>query len=314
MAIYSKLDSRAKSDTDDSVRKYLKEIGRYPLLTAEEEIALGRQVRAWLNAKKPSSEVIAAGRRAKDRMVCCNLRLVVNIAKKHQHRGVEFQALIQEGSIGLARAVEKFDPAKGYKFSTYGYWWIRQAMIRAIANDSRVIRLPVHACDALSRHSIETRKFYIEHNRHPTHKEIALILKQCPNPKAQAEWEKRLKHYLLMASPVMSIDMALPGGKDSKRDATLGDYLESPEPDPVAEVYAVEKRALALQALSGLSENQRRVIELRYGITGEKPMTLREIGQELGVSHEKIRQVQVQAMRKLRSDTRLARWLGQVLA
>ena len=265
---------------DDSVKMYLREIGKIPLLTQEEEQALA--VKAAKGNKK-----------AKDKMVEANMRLVVSIAKRYSGRGLDFLDLIQEGNTGLLRAVEKFDPDKGFKFSTYATWWIRQAITRAIADQARTIRIPVHMVETINKVLRASRKLTTELNREPTAEEIA---KEMNMDVEKVDYVMRIKQ------DIASLDQSV--GKDGDdEDSVLGDFVEdedrvSPE-DSAANQMLKEQLA---DIISTLSEREQKIIKLRFGIGGGRPHTLEEVGAEFSVTRERIRQIEAKALSKLRKN------------
>lgn len=297
------------TDRVDSVRCYLREIGRTPRINHDQEKELSFDVveltRLEGCKKISESEWAAAGgitidelrqrvrvgRRSKDRMIQANLRLVVAIAKKYQRHGLDLDDLIQEGNLGLVRAVEKFDPKKGYAFSTYAYWWIRQAITRAIASSSRTIRLPVHMVEKLTK----VKKLYAEWNkkfqRSPTEAELAERMDLTLTA------VRHLLHWSRAANPY-SLSMKV--GVD---ESVLGDFLwdesaESPDEAIACEMMVDELRC-AVDSLT--NENQRRVVILRYGLADEPPMSLDEVGKRLSLTRERIRQIEVRAKEQLRN-------------
>ena len=265
---------------DDSVRMYLREIGKIPLLTQEEE-----QVLAQKAAK--------GNKKAKDKMVEANMRLVVSIAKRYSGRGLDLLDLIQEGNTGLLRAVEKFDPDKGFKFSTYATWWIRQAITRAIADQARTIRIPVHMVETINKVLRASRKLTAELNREPTIEEIA---KEMDMDVEKVDYVMRIKQ------DIASLDASV--GKDGDdEDSVLGDFVEdedriSPE-DSAANQMLKEQLA---EIISTLSEREQKIIKLRFGIGGGRPHTLEEVGAEFSVTRERIRQIEAKALSKLRKN------------
>ncbi len=265
---------------DDSVKMYLREIGKIPLLTQEEEQALA--VKAAKGNKK-----------AKDKMVEANMRLVVSIAKRYSGRGLDFLDLIQEGNTGLLRAVEKFDPEKGFKFSTYATWWIRQAITRAIADQARTIRIPVHMVETINKVLRASRKLTAELNREPTIEEIA---KEMDMDVEKVDYVMRIKQ------DIASLDQSV--GKDGDdEDSVLGDFVEdedriSPE-DSAANQMLKEQLA---DIISTLSEREQKIIKLRFGIGGGRPHTLEEVGAEFSVTRGRIRQIEAKALSKLRKN------------
>jgi len=258
----------------DSLRLYLREIGKVPLLTADQEISLAKRIERGDLA-------------AKQHMIEANLRLVVSIAKGYLGRGLSFLDLIQEGSLGLIRAVEKFDYRKGFKFSTYATWWIRQAVTRAIADKARTIRIPVHMVEKLNKVVHIERQLVQRLGREPTPEEIAWELEIDP---------EEVREILRMSQ--MPISLEKPVGDEE--DSSLGDFV----PDDQAE-SPFDRTSLSLRredvelALSALPERERRVIELRYGLDGRQPFTLEEVGRAFGVTRERIRQIENNTLRKL---------------
>ncbi len=310
--------------TEDSIRLYLQEIGRIRLLRAEEEIELARKIADLLKLERiyddlsdtlgqdPNYEewaqaviqeegedfTLAAfrhrvhiGRRAKDKMVQSNLRLVVSIAKKYMNRGLSFQDLIQEGSLGLIRAAEKFDHEKGYKFSTYATWWIRQAITRAIADQSRTIRLPVHLYETISRIKKTTKLLSQELGRKPTEEEIATRMEMTIE-----------KLRFIAKSAQLPISLETPIGKEE--DSRLGDFIESDGETPEDQVSKSLLREDLESVLGTLSPRERDVLRLRYGLDDGRMKTLEEIGQIFNVTRERIRQIEAKALRKLRHPNR----------
>ena len=263
----------------DSTGAYLKEIGRYPLLSHEEEIQLARQAKA-------------GNLRAKQRMIECNLRLVVSIAKKHQNRGLPLLDLIQEGSIGLSRAVDKFEPKQGYRFSTYAYWWIRQGITRSIHNKARVIRLPVWHWQTGNKIKQIQRQLSQEFGREPTLAEIAEAM--------EIDLDK-LKQNMHHLQDVLSLDIRV--GKE--QDTTLGELIEAEHPTSTY-LDLLNQSEEVSSYLSLLDERQRFIIIQRYGLEDGEPKTMDEIGQQLGVSRERIRQIINKVMRKLERTARTA--------
>lgn len=263
---------------DDSVRLYLREIGKIPLLSQEEEQKL---------AKKAAK----GDKKAKDKMVEANMRLVVSIAKRYSGRGLDFLDLIQEGNTGLLRAVEKFDPSKGFKFSTYATWWIRQAITRAIADQARTIRIPVHMVETINKVMRSTRKLTQELNREPTVEEIAKEMNM--------EVEK-VEYVMKIKQDIASLDQSV-GREGDDEDSVLGDFVEdeervSPEDSAANQIL---KEQLA-EIISTLSEREQKIIKLRFGIGGGRPHTLEEVGAEFSVTRERIRQIEAKALSKLR--------------
>ncbi|MBE9062751.1 RNA polymerase sigma factor RpoD [cf. Phormidesmis sp. LEGE 11477] len=310
--------TKKKHYTEDSIRLYLQEIGRIRLLRAEEEIELARKIADLLELERIRDEIddqlddeptdadwanavdmplpafrrrLHQGRRAKDKMVQSNLRLVVSIAKKYMNRGLSFQDLIQEGSLGLIRAAEKFDHEKGYKFSTYATWWIRQAITRAIADQSRTIRLPVHLYETISRIKKTTKLLSQELGRKPTEEEIATRMEMTIE-----------KLRFIAKSAQLPISLETPIGKEE--DSRLGDFIESDGETPEDEVSKSLLREDLESVLSTLSPRERDVLRLRYGLDDGRMKTLEEIGQIFNVTRERIRQIEAKALRKLRHPNR----------
>ncbi|CAK6697643.1 RNA polymerase sigma factor RpoD [Synechococcus sp. CBW1107] len=304
--------------TEDSIRVYLQEIGRIRLLRPDEEIELARKIADLLlleeiaaqfeqdNGHYPDNKEWAVlvdmppvkfrrrlmlGRRAKEKMVQSNLRLVVSIAKKYMNRGLSFQDLIQEGSLGLIRAAEKFDHEKGYKFSTYATWWIRQAITRAIADQSRTIRLPVHLYETISRIKKTTKVLSQEFGRKPTEEEIAESMEMTIE-----------KLRFIAKSAQLPISLETPIGKEE--DSRLGDFIEADIENPEQDVAKNLLREDLEGVLATLSPRERDVLRLRYGLDDGRMKTLEEIGQIFDVTRERIRQIEAKALRKLRHPNR----------
>ncbi len=288
----------------DPISWYLTTIGRVPLLTPAEEIELGNQVQAMmqlLESGQPEDptdrekQILRIGRRSKERMMKANLRLVVSVAKKYQGKGLELLDLIQEGSLGLERAVEKFDPTRGYKFSTYAFWWIRQSMTRAIACQSRTIRLPVHLSERLT--AIRRVSLELAHKlgAMPSRSEIA---------EAMAIPIQELDGLLRQALTTSSLDAPV-NGEEGR--SFLGDLIADPShEEPLDQVERGIHHEQLGRWLSHLTEQERQVLELRFGLEGKERHTLAEIGRQLEVSRERVRQVELKALRKLRSITHRA--------
>ena len=263
---------------DDSVRLYLREIGKIPLLTQEEEQEL-------------ALKVVEGDKKAKDKMVEANMRLVVSIAKRYSGRGLDLLDLIQEGNTGLLRAVEKFDPEKGFKFSTYATWWIRQAITRAIADQARTIRIPVHMVETINKVLRTTRKLTQELNREPTNEEIAKELDMEP---------EKIEYVMRIKQDIASLDASV-GRDGDDEDSVLGDFVEDEErasPEDSAATQILKEQLAAI--ISTLSEREQKIIRMRFGIGGERPHTLEEVGAEFSVTRERIRQIEAKALSKLR--------------
>ncbi len=265
--------------TTDSLQLFLNEIGRYPLLTADEEVELAKRVERGDLA-------------AKEKMINSNLRLVVSIAKRYQGHGLSLLDLIQEGVLGLIRAVEKFDWRRGFKFSTYATWWIRQAVQRGVQNRSRVIRVPVHVAELERKASRTERELTATLERVPTEEEVAEAAKIPLGKLRQAREAVRT---------LASLDR--PVGEDES--ATLGDLMAADDGDPAREVLVSLGDGALANALAALSPTQRRVLELRFGLSGEDPVSLQKIGQELGVSRERARQLEQSALEQLSRNREL---------
>lgn len=261
---------------DDSVRLYLREIGKIPLLSAEEELALAKRV-------------VAGDKQAKDQMAEANMRLVVSIAKRYVGRGLDLLDLIQEGNTGLLRAVEKFDPDKGFKFSTYATWWIRQAITRAIADQARTIRIPVHMVETINKLLRTQRRLTQELNREPTNEEIAKEM--------EIDVDK-VEHIMKIKQDISSLDASI---RDDEEDSVLADFIEdedtvSPEESATGQLLKEQVKDM----LSALTEREQKILKLRFGLEDGKSHTLEEVGQEFSVTRERIRQIEAKALAKLR--------------
>ena len=284
-----------ESSLDDPVRMYLREIGRVPLLTAEEEVRLAQRMeRGKAERLKPVSNrrYILDGEEAQRRLTEANLRLVVSVAKKYIGRGMNLLDLIQEGNIGLIRAVEKFDYTKGYKFSTYATWWIRQAITRAIADQARTIRIPVHMVETINRLIRISRRLLQDLGREPTSEEIA----------AQMEiTAEKVREIIKVSQEPVSLETPI-GEED---DSHLGDFLE--DHTALAPADAASHQLLKEQVedvLDSLTERERKVLQLRFGLDDGRSRTLEEVGKEFHVTRERIRQIEAKALRKLRHPSR----------
>ncbi len=261
---------------DDSVRLYLREIGKIPLLTPEEELDLAHRV-------------VAGEKLAKDKMAEANMRLVVSIAKRYVGRGLDLLDLIQEGNTGLLRAVEKFDPDKGFKFSTYATWWIRQAITRAIADQARTIRIPVHMVETINKLLRTQRRLTQELNREPTNEEIA---------QAMSMEVDKVEHIMKIKQDISSLDASV---RDDEEDSVLGDFIEDEETVSPEESAATQLLKEHVKDLLGtLTEREQKILKLRFGLEDGKSHTLEEVGQEFNVTRERIRQIEAKALAKLR--------------
>jgi RNA polymerase primary sigma factor len=281
----------------DAIGWYLGTIGRVPLLTPAEEIELAHHVQAakplQLLANDQRTPLqkrrIRMGQRARDRMMAANLRLVVSVAKKYQNQGLELLDLIQEGAIGLERAVDKFDPGMGYKFSTYAYWWIRQGMTRAIDNSARTIRLPIHVSEKLSRIRRVTRELSHRLGRQPNRLEVAHAVGMTP---------EELEELISQSTPCASLDAHARGEEDR---STLGELIADPCSNEHLDSMdrLLQKEHLGAW-LSQLNEREQKILRLRFGLEGSEPLTLAEIGRIINVSRERVRQLEAKAIMKLR--------------
>ncbi len=264
--------------SDDSVRLYLREIGKIPLLNAEEELALAQKV-------------VSGDKKAKDQMAEANMRLVVSIAKRYSGRGLDFLDLIQEGNTGLLRAVEKFDPDKGFKFSTYATWWIRQAITRAIADQARTIRIPVHMVETINKLLRTQRRMTQDLNREPTIEELAKELEMEP---------EKVEYVMKIKQDITSLDAGV-GRDDGEDDTVLGDFIEdedaaSPEDSAANQLLKEQVQDI----LDVLTEREQKILKMRFGLDDGKSHTLEEVGQEFSVTRERIRQIEAKALAKLR--------------
>lgn len=265
--------------SDDSVRMYLREIGKIPLLSNDEEMELAKRA-------------LEGDRKAKDRMAEANMRLVVSIAKRYSGRGMDLLDLIQEGNTGLLRAVDKFDPEKGFKFSTYATWWIRQAITRAIADQARTIRIPVHMVETINKLMRTQRKMTQELNREPSNEELA---------KAMDMDVEKIEHIMKIKQDITSLDAGIGRDGDEGEDSTLGDFIEDEDtatPEESASMQLLKEKVR--EVLSSLSDRERKILEMRFGLNGTKSHTLEEVGLEFAVTRERIRQIEAKALMKLR--------------
>ncbi|WP_234967624.1 RNA polymerase sigma factor [Streptomyces collinus] len=300
----ARLAARAETGgpSADLFRQYLREIGRIPLLTAAEEVELARRVEAGLFAEEKLGStpdldsrlahdldrLVVMGRMAKRRLIEANLRLVVSVAKRYVGRGLTMLDLVQEGNLGLIRAVEKFDYARGYKFSTYATWWIRQAMSRALADQARTIRVPVHVVELINRVVRVQRRMLQERGYEPTPEEVAAHLELPP---------ERVGEVLRLAQEPVSLHA--PVGEED--DVALGDLIEDGDAaSPVESAAFLLLREHLEAVLSTLGERERKVVQLRYGLADGRPRTLEEIGRLFGVTRERIRQIESKTLNKLR--------------
>ena len=307
-------DGGRRAATSDLVRIYLREIGRVPLLTAEDEVELAKTIEAGLFAEEKLGGgfpllgavygdlelLVGEGVRAKQRLIEANLRLVVSIAKRYIGRGLVFLDLIQEGNLGLIRAVEKFDYTRGYKFSTYATWWIRQAITRAIADQARTIRVPVHMVETINKLARVQRQLHQELGREATTDEIAAELGL--EPERVAEIQRIAQEPVSLQSPI------------GEEESDLGDFIE--DADAVVPIEAAAFIMLQDQlerVLCQLADREQRIIQLRFGLTDGHPRTLEEVGREFGVTRERIRQIESKTLAKLRHPSRaqmLREYLG----
>ena len=294
-----------RAATSDLVRIYLREIGRVPLLTAEDEVELAKTIEAGLFAEEKLGGgfpmlgaihsdlvlLVGEGVRAKQRLIEANLRLVVSIAKRYIGRGLVFLDLIQEGNLGLIRAVEKFDYTRGYKFSTYATWWIRQAITRAIADQARTIRVPVHMVETINKLARVQRQLHQELGREASADEIAAEMGL--EPERVAEIQRIAQEPVSLQSPI------------GEEESDLGDFIE--DADAVVPIEAAAFIMLQDQlerVLDELAEREQRIIQLRFGLTDGHPRTLEEVGREFGVTRERIRQIESKTLAKLRHPSR----------
>lgn len=267
------------ANVDDPVKMYLKEIGKVELLTAEQEVAIAKRIEAGDES-------------AKKELAAANLRLVVSIAKKYVGRGLSFLDLIQEGNMGLMKAVDKFDYTKGFKFSTYGTWWIRQAITRAIADQARTIRIPVHMVETINKLVRIQRQLVQELGRDPTNEEIAAEM---------GVDEEKVREVKKIAQDPVSLETPI----GEEEDSQLGDFIEDDtvvSPEEAAD-YTMLREELD-NILSGLSDREKKVLELRFGLNDGMPRTLEEVGKEFDVTRERIRQIEAKALRKLKHPSR----------
>jgi len=304
-----KIDLAVKTLTNDPVRMYLKEIGKVPLLTAEEEVALAKAIESGEKAARrletepdlskeeqlKLAQLERKGMEAKRKLVEANLRLVVSIAKRYVGRGMLFLDLIQEGNLGLIRAVEKFDYRKGYKFSTYATWWIRQAITRAIADQARTIRIPVHMVETINKLIRVQRQLLQELGREPLPEEIGAEMNLPP---------EKVREILKISQEPVSLETPI----GEEEDSQLGDFIEDQEavvPVDAASFSLLQQQLRSI--LETLSDRERKVIELRFGLKDGHPRTLEEVGKVFGVTRERIRQIESKTLAKLRHPSRSAK-------
>ena len=265
--------------SDDSVRLYLREIGKIPLLSSDEEMELARRI-------------IEGDKKAKDKMAEANMRLVVSIVKRYSGRGLDFLDLIQEGNTGLLRAVEKFDPDKGFKFSTYATWWIRQAITRAIADQARTIRIPVHMIETINKLVRTQRRLTQELNREPTMEELSKEMDMEP---------EKIEYINKIRQETSSLDAGI-GRDGDEEDSVLGDFIEDEDtisPEESATNQLLKEKVA--EVLSSLSDREQKIVRMRFGLdNGGKSHTLEEVGQQFAVTRERIRQIEAKALAKLR--------------
>lgn len=298
-------DDLREIDPDDMVRLYVREAARVPLLTAEEEVALAQRIERCrlaqeeLTQSRPGEEraqelerFIEDGRKAREHLIRANARLVISVAKKYLNRGLPFLDLIQEGNIGLMRAIRNYDYHKGFKFSTYATWWIRQAITRALADQGRTIRLPVHLSDQVFRMRREQNRLAQELGQPPSVEELASAL--------DVSVEKVEQLMEAMRRP-LSLQMTV--GEDEDED--LGDFIEDREsPDPEESAAQAIMSEEMLRMMENLPERERHVLEMRFGLQGEEPLTLTEVGRRMGITRERARQLEAQALNRLRNPNK----------
>jgi RNA polymerase primary sigma factor len=292
-------DYLANIDTDDTIGLYLKEVSRVPLLTAEEEVKLAQRIERGRMARE---ELIEDGWAAREHLITANSRLVISVAKKYMGRGVPFLDLIQEGNIGLIRATKKFDYRRGHKFSTYATWWIRQAVTRAIADQGRTIRVPVHMGDQINKLLRVQHQLTQRLGREPSVEELAVALDVPP---------KKVENMIQVARRPLSLETPT----DDEEDSVLGDFIEddeAPPPDDTA-TYNLLREHLG-EVLNGLPPREVRILQLRYGLLDGQAYTLEEVGRKMGVTRERVRQIEAQALSRLRHPSirrKLRDYLGE---
>ncbi len=308
-------DYLANIDTKDTIGLYLKEVSRVPLLTAEEEVELAQRIergrmareelakgRVSLNRRTELRRLIEDGWAAREHLITANSRLVISVAKKYMGRGVPFLDLIQEGNIGLIRATKKFDYRRGHKFSTYATWWIRQAVTRAIADQGRTIRVPVHMGDQINKLLRIQHQLTQKLGRSPAVEELAEALEVPP---------KKVEHMIQVARRPLSLELPT----DNEEDSVLGDFIEdqdSPPPDDTATHHLLQDHLV--EVMENLPPREVRILQLRYGILDGQAYTLEEVGRKMGVTRERVRQIEAQALSRLRHPTvrkKLRDYLGE---
>ncbi len=294
----------ANVDIDDMVRLYIQDAAKVPLLTAEQELELARRIERGRAARQKLQEdgkegesrhaleeTLETGRRAREHLIRANARLVISVAKKYMGRGLPFLDLIQEGNIGLMRAVRNYDYHRGFRFSTYATWWIRQAISRALAEQGRTIRLPVYMSDQVNKMLREQHQFQARTGRQPTDEELAELVGVLPDKIDQMK--QILRQPLSLQAPV---------GEDEEE--TLGNMIEDvTSPDPEDEATQMMANQELRQRLEALPAREREIVQLRYGLTGEEPLTLQEIGRRMGITRERARQIEVNALKHLRNQS-----------
>ncbi|MGQ9699925.1 MAG: sigma-70 family RNA polymerase sigma factor [Candidatus Bipolaricaulaceae bacterium] len=293
--------------SQDPIRTYIQEISRFPLLTKEEEVELSQKIEAGREAERrlrqgknlapeeraQLEERVREGQLARERMAASNLRLVVSIAKRYMHRGLPFLDLIQEGNIGLMRAIEKFDWRRGFKFSTYATWWIRQAITRAIADQARTIRVPTHTMEAVQELQRLRQEYVRMHGVSPTDEELAELLG------TRVECVRKLERALM---PTTSLERPV----SEEDEETLGDFIpDATAPSPAKEALKARLREDLLRALGELEPREREILELRYGLRDGHPRTLKEVATHFDITRERVRQLELKALEKLKYPARL---------
>lgn len=308
-------DYLANIDTKDTIGLYLKEVSRVPLLTAEQEVSLAQRIERGRNAREELAQgrvnmkrrtelrrLIEDGWAAREHLITANSRLVISVAKKYMGRGVPFLDLIQEGNIGLIRATKKFDYRRGHKFSTYATWWIRQAVTRAIADQGRTIRVPVHMGDQINKLLRIQHQLTQKLGRGPAVEELAEALEVPP---------KKVEHMIQVARRPLSLETPT----DNEEDSVLGDFIEdvdSPPPDDTATHHLLQDHLV--EVMENLPPREVRILQLRYGILDGQAYTLEEVGRKMGVTRERVRQIEAQALSRLRHPTvrrKLRDYLGE---